>query len=127
MQLRCSAMVSLCTLNSTTRVLENQLTTLPASFQSCGETYPLANCTCTNGSWNCNAVDTCVTPACVKETWDVETKTCAVARHEILEDYPGLDVTCVAEGTIVDLEYNINRVRIFVNATNRVVSPPRVG
>jgi len=50
-----------------------------------------------------------------------------MARDDIMKEYPGMAVTCVLEGSAVAQDYDMNRVRIYVDKNNRCIAPPRVG
>lgn len=105
----------------------HELTNLPFP-NSCGNSFPEHKCSCKNGAWDCPKSTDCDLPDCVTQTWNVVNQTCALARKAVKEDYPGMQVLCVHEGTEgSDTTYNINRVQLVVNAQNKVVDHPRVG
>ncbi len=49
------------------------------------------------------------------------------AKAVIESERPGTNVVIVEEGSMVTMDYNANRVRIFRNAQQQVARPPRIG
>lgn len=50
------------------------------------------------------------------------------ATAEVMKYYPGMEVSCMAEGTPISDDYRTDRLRIFYDpATGLVSKPPRVG
>lgn len=54
-------------------------------------------------------------------------KTGQEARQRILQEKPDADVHILPEGSPCTRDYRINRVRVFVDSSNKVVSAPRPG
>lgn len=49
------------------------------------------------------------------------------AKTHILTERPNLNVQIVASGMMTTMDYNTNRVRLFVNADRKVVKCPTIG
>lgn len=49
------------------------------------------------------------------------------AKTHILTERPNLNVQIVASGMMTTMDYNTNRVRLFVNAERKVVKCPTIG
>ena len=54
-------------------------------------------------------------------------KTSEEAVAKVKEDYPAADVQVVPEDSMVTMDYREDRVRIFVDGSNRVARAPRPG
>ena len=53
-------------------------------------------------------------------------KTGEEARAQILKHSPDVNVQIIQKPPMSTMEYNLNRVRVFVNAQNRVVKQPHI-
>lgn len=54
-------------------------------------------------------------------------KTGEEAKVRILEDMPDADVHILPEGSPVTFDYRFNRVRVFVDGQDKVVTQPHIG
>lgn len=54
-------------------------------------------------------------------------KTAKEAEKIIIHDMPNANVQILPEGSLVTEDYRSNRVRVFVDAQNKVTSEPHVG
>jgi hypothetical protein len=63
-----------------------------------------------------------------KESWpELVGKTGADAEKAVKAERPELNVQVMSENSPCTRDYRPDRVRIFVNAENHVVSPPQTG
>jgi len=63
-----------------------------------------------------------------KEQWpELVGKTGAEAETAVKADRPDIRVEVMNENSPCTMDYRVDRVRIFVNAENHVVSPPQTG
>eukprot|EP00698_Gefionella_okellyi_P018784 TRINITY_DN5674_c0_g2_i4.p1 TRINITY_DN5674_c0_g2~~TRINITY_DN5674_c0_g2_i4.p1 ORF type:complete len:279 (-),score=76.46 TRINITY_DN5674_c0_g2_i4:227-1063(-) len=63
-----------------------------------------------------------------KQTWpELVGKSFDVARKQILSDFPDAAVFKVAEGSMVTMDFRLDRVRVTVNSDDIVLKTPRVG
>ena len=53
-------------------------------------------------------------------------KTGEEAKAQILKHSPDVNVQIIQKPPMSTMEYNLNRVRVFVNAQNRVVKQPHI-
>lgn len=49
------------------------------------------------------------------------------AKEKIAAENPWLNIQIVPHGSFVTMDFRPNRVRIFVDAAGKVVSPPKIG
>jgi hypothetical protein len=63
-----------------------------------------------------------------KTAWpEVKGLPAEAAKHKILADRPDVKVVVVREGSAVTTDFNIKRVRVFVDSTGIVAKVPKVG
>lgn len=63
-----------------------------------------------------------------KEKWpELVGKDGSVARTVIEKDLPGVDAVLLPEDSMVTMDYQLKRVRIFVDTQGNVAVAPRVG
>ncbi|PUZ66428.1 hypothetical protein GQ55_3G306900 [Panicum hallii var. hallii] len=63
-----------------------------------------------------------------KTSWpEVEGLPAAAAKHKILADRPEVHVVVLPVGSVVTTDYDIKRVRVFINRAGNVAEVPKVG
>nr|1YPA_I Chain I, CHYMOTRYPSIN INHIBITOR 2 [Hordeum vulgare] len=64
----------------------------------------------------------------MKTEWpELVGKAVAAAKKVILQDKPEAQIIVLPVGTIVTMEYRIDRVRLFVDKLDNIAQVPRVG
>nr|1YPC_I Chain I, CHYMOTRYPSIN INHIBITOR 2 [Hordeum vulgare] len=64
----------------------------------------------------------------MKTEWpELVGKSVAAAKKVILQDKPEAQIIVLPVGTIVTMEYRIDRVRLFVDKLDNIAQVPRVG
>ncbi|XP_066355429.1 subtilisin inhibitor-like [Miscanthus floridulus] len=63
-----------------------------------------------------------------KDSWsEVVGMSSEEAKKKIKEDKPGADVQVVPADAFVTMDYNTDRVRVFVDSNDKVARAPRIG